>query len=218
MLLVLMALVVSSLRDSGLPVLRDLHLPFTWLETFFHEISHGITALLTGGRIERIVLEASGGGRCEYTNGWQPLVLFAGYFGAALWGTLIYRGATSSTHTAHRVALGLVIFIGVSGLLWASGDFTTWVILLVILLMIFVPLWFVQTHFVQWFLQFLGIYVLISSTRSLVDLLHSSSRQADAARLADLTGYGERFWVILWMFLSIGLLLLLWRKARLNSR
>jgi len=41
-----------------------LNLPFLWSETFFHEISHGLAALLTGGTIHNIALNFNGSGVC----------------------------------------------------------------------------------------------------------------------------------------------------------
>ncbi|MCU7884373.1 MAG: M50 family metallopeptidase, partial [Candidatus Thiodiazotropha sp. (ex Lucinoma annulata)] len=41
--------VVAALVLSAIPIL---HYPFGWFETLFHELSHGLSAILTGGSIE----------------------------------------------------------------------------------------------------------------------------------------------------------------------
>lgn len=53
--------------------------PFTILATWFHEMAHGLTALLLGGGFTRFVLFADGSGMAYYTG---PLLF--GRFGEAL--------------------------------------------------------------------------------------------------------------------------------------
>ena len=39
-------------------------LPFLWLGTYFHELSHGVAALLSGGSIISLNLSVNGTGHC----------------------------------------------------------------------------------------------------------------------------------------------------------
>jgi hypothetical protein len=63
--------------------------PVRILVTFFHELSHGLAAVLTGGSIERITVEADGSGLCFTRGGWRWAVIPAGYLGSMFWGSLI---------------------------------------------------------------------------------------------------------------------------------
>ena len=63
--------------------------PLKMLVVFFHEISHGLAALATGGAVERIVLVPQEGGYCVTRGGNAFLVLSAGYLGSLLWGVLL---------------------------------------------------------------------------------------------------------------------------------
>ncbi len=244
-----------------------LHLPFSWLDTFLHEISHGLVAVLTGGEIVKIHLRLNGGGECHYAGGWQMLVNFAGYAGASLWGAALYVGASSTVTVSSRLAIGvlllvlisawskliglfallgltgvagysaallagiglyllavslvvrsshplatsILVFILLSGVLWVK-DAESWLVLAVISLMIFVPLWFVQNRYIQLFVQFIGIYVLVNSTRSALALL-SITRSGDDTRMANITKLPEVFWISVWALLSVALLLLLLRRS-----
>lgn len=63
--------------------------PVRILVTFLHEISHGLAAVLTGGRISHITIETNGSGICWTQGGWRPFVISAGYLGSMFWGNLI---------------------------------------------------------------------------------------------------------------------------------
>ncbi|MGD9163941.1 MAG: M50 family metallopeptidase, partial [Chromatiales bacterium] len=93
-----------------------IHLPLDWFQTFFHELSHGLAALLTGGRIHQIHIAFDTSGSCLTSGGWLPLVLFSGYAGSALWGSLIYL-SISAKH-AKTIALSLGLLVLLVGLLW----------------------------------------------------------------------------------------------------
>ena len=63
--------------------------PIRILVTFLHESSHGLAAVLTGGRIDKITVEANGSGLCFTRGGWRWLILPAGYLGSMFWGSVI---------------------------------------------------------------------------------------------------------------------------------
>lgn len=62
--------------------------PLKILVVFFHELSHGAAAALTGGGIVRIEVDAAQGGLCVTRGGNGFLILSAGYLGSLLWGGL----------------------------------------------------------------------------------------------------------------------------------
>ncbi|NBV54813.1 MAG: hypothetical protein EBR79_03775, partial [Proteobacteria bacterium] len=79
--------------------------PLKWAETFYHELSHGLACILTGGRVRRIELNLNGSGVCTTQGGWRLPILLAGYTGAALWGGVLYcagwyLGVTNGAHGA----------------------------------------------------------------------------------------------------------------------
>jgi hypothetical protein len=68
--------------------------PFRIFVVFLHEVSHGLAAVATGGRIVSIGLSVDEGGVCVTRGGWPFLILNAGYLGSLLWGAaLLLLGA-----------------------------------------------------------------------------------------------------------------------------
>lgn len=68
--------------------------PLRLLVVFFHELSHGLAALATGGSIVEIQMSAQEGGHCVTRGGSRFLTISAGYLGSLLWGGLILLIAT----------------------------------------------------------------------------------------------------------------------------
>jgi peptidase M50B-like protein len=60
--------------------------PFRVFVVFLHEVSHGIAAVLTGGRIVAIGLTFDEGGVCVTDGGSRFWILNAGYLGSLAWG------------------------------------------------------------------------------------------------------------------------------------
>lgn len=63
--------------------------PLKLMVVLFHEMSHGLMALLTGGRILSIVITADEGGACETEGGIALLIVSAGYLGSMFFGGLL---------------------------------------------------------------------------------------------------------------------------------
>lgn len=72
--------------------------PLKILVVFFHELSHGLMAVATGGSILRIELVAQQGGLCVTAGGVRFLVLSAGYLGSLVWGGVILIAAARTRH------------------------------------------------------------------------------------------------------------------------
>jgi hypothetical protein len=62
--------------------------PLKILVVFFHELSHGFAAILTGGSIDHIEVVKQQGGLCVTRGGNRFLTLSAGYLGSLIWGGL----------------------------------------------------------------------------------------------------------------------------------
>jgi hypothetical protein len=79
---------------SVLLSLLGLHL---WVDelfvTFMHEASHGLAAILTGGRLASFTISPDASGLAFTVGGFRPLVLTAGYAGSCLWGGVLLVAA-----------------------------------------------------------------------------------------------------------------------------
>lgn len=189
-----------------------INLPLLWSETFFHEISHGLAALLTGGMIHNITLFFNGSGICTTSGGSRFLISFSGYAGSALWGLLIYSVASTLSPKNAKVMVGIMILmLSATLLLWAR-DLSTIIILLILLLMYTLPLVKSLWFSVKFFIQLVGVFVMLDAIRSPLYLLDGRDL-GDGASLAQLTGLPEFFWVILWFVIAVGCLYLLWTNS-----
>ncbi|NOZ54536.1 MAG: M50 family metallopeptidase [Gammaproteobacteria bacterium] len=194
---------------SNIPIV---HWPFSWLETYFHEISHGLAAVLSGGSIERIVLHFNGSGLCYTKGGWQPLVTFAGYTGAVAWGAIIYIGARARETISRWLAVVVLGMILISGILYAR-DIITILIMFVISGTLYLSFRYVIGDIFPRFMEFAGIYVMVSAAQAPLDLI-DGRHYGDGATLANVTWLPEIIWVLIWSGIAIGSMVLLWRQQK----
>lgn len=189
------------------------NIPFTWIMTFFHEISHGIGALLTGGSVKKIQLNLNGSGLCYTSGGIRFIVLNAGYIGAVLWGVLIYEMADNINHKLTNIlAMFFAGLIVVSGILYGR-DIVTWIVLLIILVLFASIIKIGEAYFMKLALKFIGIYVLLDAVRAPLHLI-DGRHYGDGAQLSDLTGAPEILWVLIWLTIGLSGIFVLWRSNR----
>ncbi|MFT6072589.1 MAG: hypothetical protein ACJARD_001681 [Alphaproteobacteria bacterium] len=192
---------------SCIPLLRA---PFSWIQTYFHEISHGIAALLTGGNVDSIQLHLIGSGLCRTIGGIRFIVVFSGYLGAIIWGALIYLIINNSEKKhANSLALTLVCMVSISAIFWGR-DLITLAIMGIIIIIFLAVLKLKHNHITDYFLRFLGLYVLLDAIKSPLYLIDGRP-YGDGHSLAELTFIPEIIWIFIWVILGISVLYFLWR-------
>ena len=67
--------------------------PLKLLVVFFHESSHALMTIATGGSVREMVVTSNQGGHVSAVGGSRLLSLNAGYLGSLAWGATIYLGA-----------------------------------------------------------------------------------------------------------------------------
>lgn len=88
-LLVLIFLVVLLIFFWDSPLM----LPAKLLVVYFHEISHAIAALLTGGKVQGIAVAWNESGYVNASGGIFFIVAMAGYIGSIIWGSVLLYSA-----------------------------------------------------------------------------------------------------------------------------
>ncbi|MGE0706821.1 MAG: M50 family metallopeptidase [Planctomycetota bacterium] len=117
-----LAAVVATVGLRHVPWGQYVLYPLALLGTWAHELGHGLTALLVGGRFEKLVIYSNLGGTAfSAAPGWgEPLVSAGGLLGPAFaGGLLIVLGARE--RLAAGVLSGLALALWLSLLLWVRN-------------------------------------------------------------------------------------------------
>lgn len=200
---------LAAVLIDFIPFVRQ---PFLWIETFFHEISHGLMAILSGGEITSLTLHYDGSGLCVSRGGVSILISFFGYFGSAAWGLLIYLMADNmKPRSAHAFMGLLIVLLFLVLVLWAE-NVSTLIILAIMITLFSAGFRYASSKTLKSLLQFIGIFVLLDAIRSPLALIDGRDH-GDGARLADLTMVPELVWVAIWMLLGLSMLYLIYRLS-----
>jgi len=201
-------LLITAIIIKQLPLVS---IPFNWLESYFHEISHGIAALLTGGNVLRIQLFANGAGLCTTQGGSNFIISFAGYAGATLWGWSIYK--ISSSHQRIAQAFSVLIFVLLlSSIIFWGRDLLTWFILAVLAFIFLLTIKLQKVHYLQKVMQLFGLLILLNSLSSPSYLL-DGRHLGDGAALSSMTAIPEVVWVAIWFSLGLFALYSLYKTS-----
>ncbi len=171
--------------------------PVKVLVVLFHEVSHGVAAVLTGGTVERITLSPQLGGLMTSRGGSPLVILPAGYLGSMACGAcLVLLAAWSSWRRGVSVLLGagLVLvtllyvrslFGLVSGLVFGGG-----------LLLVGIRL---SEAWNDVLLSFLGLTSMLYALLDIRDdLVRRTVPQSDAFQFSELVGLPPWFWGVVW--------------------
>ena len=202
-------LLFSAILIKQLPLVS---IPFNWLESYFHEISHGIAAILTGGNVLRIQLFANGAGLCTTQGGSGFIISFAGYAGATLWGWGIYKLASAHQKVAQGFSV-LIFLLLVSSLIFWGRDLLTWFILGVLAALFLLTIKLQKLHYLQRLMQLFGLLILLNSLSSPSYLL-DGRHLGDGAALASMTFIPEIIWVLIWFLIALLALYSLYKTAK----
>lgn len=188
--------------------------PLRLFVVLLHEVSHGLAAVATGGRIVAIELSPAEGGLCTTAGGWAVVVLSAGYVGSALWGALFlvlgFRGRPRA-HRALTALLGAALVL--LTLVYVRSAFGFVYGLAAGVLLAGVARWLPDgaSSFV---LRLLGVTSLLYAPWDIVsDLILRSVPASDASALARMTGVPSLAWGVAWLVASVAVGALALRKS-----
>ena len=102
--------VILTIFLSFLPFAQILTYPFLIFSTFIHEISHAIGAVLTGGRVESVIVHVNGSGVTLTQGGLRFVISSAGYIGTTLFGALLLMLSHKQSHV-RAVLTGCTVFV-----------------------------------------------------------------------------------------------------------
>lgn len=163
--------------------------PFTILATWFHEMGHGLIAIVLGGRFEKLMIFSNGSGLAYHSGHLaldrigRALVSAGGLMGPPVVGSVLLLASRhrQSARLALRV-LGTLLLL--STLIWVRSLFG-WLMLPLIGLAIL----YLSLESVAWLqrfaAQFLGVQACISSYRQLDYLFSYSATIGGRTMLSD---------------------------------
>jgi hypothetical protein len=176
--------------------------PLEILVVFFHESSHALMTLATGGRVLEMVVTIDQGGHVISAGGSRFLTLSAGYLGSLLIGAALLLTAAHCRHDRHVLA-GLALLMALLTILFMRNLFGLAYGIGMALAMLAIAR-FLPAIVSDYALRLIGVMSLLYVPRDIFsDTIERSHLQSDAWMLADEYGGGTWLWGGLWLLLSL---------------
>ena len=218
----LIAAAIATILLWQVPAGNYILYPFTILATWFHEMGHGLMALLLGGQFRKLEIFGNGSGVASYAMSLSlapigpALVAAAGPMGPPIAGAaLILASRSFKLATLSLKILG--VFLLVSTIIWVRSLFGIVAIPLLGLIILGIAL--KAPRWVQGFtVQFLGVQACVSTYHQL-DYLFSYS--AGPLGLSDTAQIQQRLLLPYWFWgglMAVGSLVILVQSLRLAYR
>ena len=199
--------------------------PFTILATWFHEMGHGLVAMLTGRGFQSLQIFADGSGvalSLSPAGGYglvDALVAAGGPFGPAIAGAALIICSRSPTAT-HNALAGLGVALILSTAIWVRS-LTGWLVLPALGVGLVLLAWRGPLPWQRFVIQLLGVQACISVWKQF-DYLFSPGgavggqlQRSDTGAIADVLLLPYWFWGAT---ISAAILALLWWSFRLAFR
>ena len=177
-------------------------LPLKIFVVFLHELSHGLAAVLTGGRIEEMSISAQQGGHAITRGGNGFVILSAGYVGSLVLGALLLTIALRTHLDRAMVALCGAVMLGVTALYIRDGFAMAFCGVGGLALLAMAR--FLPRDINDMMLRIMGLTSLIYVPYDIFDdTIARSGLRSDARMLAEQYGGTTLMWGGLWLFLSL---------------
>ena len=176
--------------------------PLKLLIVFFHESSHALMTVFTGGQVKELVINHMQGGHVISLGGNRFIILSAGYLGSLIWGSSIYLMAVRSLwDKAIMSSLGILI-LAITGFFVRDFFALVFCVLTGIIMIILGNKANMQINDI--ILRVIGVtsmmYVPLDIYSDTIQRLHLRS---DAFMLAEEFGGATWGWGSLWILISL---------------
>src|SRR5215831_2381291 len=204
--------IVVSYAPFGFAVVYPLRL----FVTFIHEGGHALAALLTLGRVDRLVIYANASGETYTRGGLSPLIASAGYLASTIYGAsllmLLHDGGRAKAVLTVTAALILTL----TGF-FAANSFSLFIGVALTGLLLWVAIGW-SARWAHFFLSFLAVQCCLNALYDLKTLFlisATTNMHSDAVNMQQATMIPAIFWASLWIILSIlALAFALWVYAQ----
>lgn len=178
--------------------------PLKIFVVFMHEVSHGLAAIATGGRILEIQINPQQGGHALTQGGSRFWTLTAGYLGSLLWGGVILLLAA---RTRFDKAISILIGFGMVAISIGFGESTFTYLFGIGFGVVLIAIGFYLPEVVNdWVLRIIGVTSCLYAILDIKsDVLDRSNLRSDARMLSEVTGIATEIWGTLWILIAIAL-------------
>lgn len=180
---------------------RKILYPVRLFVTFLHEFGHAIGAVLTGGWVEDVQINADGSGFTRSVNGNRPITIMGGYLGSAIFGNILFYTGAKGKRTIKPMLFLVILAMLVTGFYWFNSLFTTAILILFAIVLGFIA---IKTNFGAEVLMFLGLASVIYIIQDF-----------NVGPTSDLKAYEEvmvfipaQVWMYIWLAVAVLLLVL----------
>jgi hypothetical protein len=176
--------------------------PLKLLVVFFHESSHAIATILTGGNVIAFEVVPQAGGHVISAGGNRFITLTSGYLGSLLWGILIFSMAVSSKLDRAVMAVLGSLLIAITLLLGSN----TFVLLFGIStgITMLLSAKFLTAKVNDFLLRIIGLTSMLYVPLDIYsDTIARSHLRSDAYMLAEEFGGTTIIWGGVWLVISV---------------
>lgn len=176
--------------------------PLKLLVVFFHESSHALATILTGGSVKELVINQQQGGHVISQGGNQFIIISAGYIGSLLWGVAIYVVTVKSRYD--KVIMSVLGFSVISITLVLSSSFFSWIFGLLSGVAMLLMAKYLVDKYNDFALRVIGLTSMMYAPLDIYsDTISRSYLESDAYFLAEYTGGTTLFWGSVWILISV---------------
>ncbi|MEK6552299.1 MAG: M50 family metallopeptidase [Bacteroidota bacterium] len=176
--------------------------PIKLFVVLIHEISHAISAILSGGKVITFNIGFDLSGKCETENGNNILTAASGYLGSLLFGLIIFYSTYNKKIGKWLLFIIAILILITSVSLMQNFSLTLLAVLYSVLL--FVSAFFLQVRIDSYILKLFGmlscVYVLFDIKE---DVLSTNSAISDASILSDLINVPTIVIGLIWLIISL---------------
>jgi|TARA_B110000438_G_C15782108_1_gene636754 hypothetical protein len=175
--------------------------PLQILVVFFHESSHALAAILTGGEVMEMEISYMQGGHVLSRGGSRFITLSAGYLGSLIWGLIIYFSAVR-TDIDKFISFALGSIIATISLIFVRNSFGLIFGLIGAAGLIFLGLK-ASLKINDFVLRVIGLTSMLYAPLDIFsDTIERSYLRSDARMLADEFGGTTIIWGGIWILIS----------------
>jgi hypothetical protein len=178
------------------------------LVTVCHEAGHAVVAVLVGRRLRGIRVHSDTSGltlsRGRPSGPGMVATLFAGYPAASMVGL----GAAALAGTGYSMGLLWLIVVLLALMLLQLRNLYGALVVLATGVVVGVFSWYATPTVAGWLAHGIAWLLLLAAPRPVVELLFSHAPGSDAAQLAAITHVPRVVWVVVWLVLTVGALVL----------